>query len=71
MTIINGYSDPVARASAWLAKDIIRRDLNWRDKDNLFENRFNCRIVNDPITDKADIVFDNNADATAFLLRWS
>ena len=71
--VLPGSHSSTSRAAAWL-----RDELNIPMHETVFEQfeeYFNCRIV---VEDRHDswmqpdkIVFENNQDLVAFLLKWS
>ena len=56
----------VIRAANWLRDTRPIENIQRYGMTAEFENYFNCRIVSN-----VSVTFDNDADATAFLLRWS
>lgn len=68
MITIIGPDRCVFRAAGWLRKRL--SIPNGKRLDDAFEQHFNCRVVRDnDLSFKLE--FDNDAEATAFLLRWS
>lgn len=71
--IIPGSHESTNNAAIWLREQLgIPENLTILDE---FEEYFNCRVVaesrTDPWAEPEKIVFENSADALAFLLKWS